>query len=287
VKKAAAGFVFVAAVFALSACSLTRVAYDNADIAARFMAHRYLELDGTQAREMSARIADFHRWHRTAELPAYAALMRSASQRAARGITVEDVAWGLANVRVRYRRLAAAAAEEAAPVLATLRTEQIAALEHRFSEENDKYSKQYLPPDEEARRRAQLKRAVRRIEDFTGDLSREQEALVGRFVTSHEHQAMLRFDDRRRWQHEVLALLGGHLEARDLGSRLAQTFNHPELRRSEEFAREQGRWDEDFARLIADIDRTLSPSQRAHLVRRFQDYAEDFASLAGRKAEPT
>jgi len=38
-----------------------------------------------------------------------------------------------------------------------------------------------------------------------------------------------------------------------------------------------------LGRLIAELDRSLSPRQRAHVVRRLSDYAEDFAALAGEK----
>ena len=100
----------------LASCSAIRIAYDNADTALRFMTASYLDLDAAQAEDLRLRIVQFHQWHRANELPAYAALMRSASERAGRGITAEDVAWGLASVRARYRRFAAKAAEEAAPV---------------------------------------------------------------------------------------------------------------------------------------------------------------------------
>jgi hypothetical protein len=61
-------------------------------------------------------------------------------------------------------------------------------------------------------------------------------------------------------------------------------FNKPERRRSEEFIREDRRWDEDLGQLVAALDRTLSSRQRAHVVRRLSDYANDFAALAGEKA---
>src|SRR5439155_8230947 len=79
----------------LASCSATRVAYDNADTMLRFMASSYLDLDAGQSDDLTPRIARFHQWHRSNELPVYAALLRSASQRAAKGITAEDVAWGL------------------------------------------------------------------------------------------------------------------------------------------------------------------------------------------------
>jgi len=269
----------------LASCSATRLAYDNADTAVRFMASSYFDLNQEQTEELRQRIVQFHQWHRQNELPAYAALMRGASERAGRGITAEDVAWGLSNVRARYRKFAVKAVEDAAPVLATLAPAQVAALEHRFAENNQKYAKEFLAADDEKRRRAQVKRMLERFRDFAGNLTPEQEARIERFVLAHESHVVLRFEDRQHLQRDVVAALKAQHQAQELGRSLAEMFNKPELRRSEEFLREDRRWDEDLGQLIVDLDRTLSSKQRAHVVRRLSDYAEDFAALAGEKKE--
>ena len=284
-KKTAFRFLLAISTLALGACSATRVAYDNADAMLRFMASSYLDLDAGQSEDLKPRIARFHQWHRANELPVYAGLLHSASQRASQGITTEDVAWGLASVRARYRRFAAKAAEDAAPVLATLVPAQLAALERKFAENNEKYAKEFLSSDDRQRRRAQGKRMLERFRDFAGELTSEQEARIERFVTVHERHLVLRFEDRQRWQRDLVAALREQRDPRELGRRLAEMFIKPELRRSEEFLREDKRWDEDLGQLVADLDRSLSPGQRAHVVRRLSDYAEDFAVLAGRKKE--
>jgi uncharacterized protein DUF6279 len=270
----------------LVSCSATRMAYDNADTALRFMASSYLELDPEQAEEMRLRIVEFHRWHRSTELPTYVALLRSASQRAELGITAEDVAWGLSNVRARYRAFAVKAAEDAAPVLATLAPSQIAVLEGKFADNNEKYTREYLSPDEEKRRRAQSKRMLERFRDFAGELTPDQEARIERFAIANEGHVALRFEDRRAWQRAFVAALRGKQAPQDLGRSLSDIFNRPEQRRSEEFIREDKRWDENLGELIVDLDRSLSGKQRAHVVRRLSRYAADFAALAGEKEEP-
>jgi hypothetical protein len=285
VKKTALGLLLAIGALGLAACSATRVAYDNADTMLRFMASSYLDLDAAQSDDLTPRIVRFHQWHRSNELPVYAALLRSASQRAARGITAEDVAWGLVNVRLRYRRFAAKAAEDAAPVLATLASAQLAALERKFADNNEKYAKEFLPSDDEKRRRRQLKRMLERFGDFAGELTADQEARIGRFALAHERHVALRFEDRQRWQRDFVAALGPERKPEELGRHLAEMFERPELRRSEEFMREDKRWDEDLGQLIVDLDRSLSTKQREHVVRRLSDYAEDFAVLAGRRKE--
>ena len=269
----------------LAACSVTRVGYNYADTVVRYMASNYLDLDAVQSEDLKPRLVRLHQWHRVNELPAYVELLRSASQRAANGITAEDVAWGLGNVRAHYRKFAAKAVEDAAPVLATLGTAQLAALEHKFAENNEKHAKKFLSLDDEKRRRAQTQRMLERFSDFAGDLSSEQEARIERFALAHERHVALRFEDRQRWQRDLVALLRQQRAPQELGRSLADMFDKPELRRSEEFLREDGRWDEDLGRLIVDLDRSLSPKQRARVVRRLSDFAEDFSALAG-KGQP-
>ena len=284
-RKTALGLLLAIGALGLAACSATRVAYDNADTVLRFMASSYLDLDAAQSDDLTPRIARFHQWHRANELPIYAALLRSASERAAVGINAEDFAWGLANVRLRYRRFAAKAAEDAAPVLATLAPPQLAALEHKFAESNEKYAKEFLSSDDRERRRKQLKRMLERFRDFAGELTPDQEARIGRFALAHERHVALRFEDRQRWQRDFVAALRRDRVPEELGRHLAEMFERPELRRSEEFIREDARWEEDLGRLIVDLDRSLSPKQRAHVVGRLSDYAEDFAVLARRRKE--
>ncbi|HKC53334.1 MAG TPA: DUF6279 family lipoprotein [Burkholderiales bacterium] len=284
-KKTALGLLLAIGTLVLSACSATRVAYDNADTMLRFMASSYLDLDATQSDELTPRIVRFHQWHRSNELPVYSALLRSASQRAAEGITVEDVAWGLVNVRSRYRRFAARAAEDAAPVLATLASAQLAALERKFAENNEKYAREFLSSDDKGRRRAQLKRMLGRFREFAGELTPDQESRIERFALAHERHVALRFEDRQRWQRDFVAALTQERKPEELGRHLAEMFTRPELRRSEEFVREDRRWDEDLGQLIVDLDRSLSAKQRAQVVRRLSDYAEDFAVLAGKRKE--
>jgi hypothetical protein len=285
VKNAALGLLFAIGAPALVSCSATRLAYDNADTVLRFMASSYLDLDAAQSDDLTPRIVRFHQWHRSSELPAYAALLRSAGERAARGITAEDVAWGLANVRLRYRGFAAKAGEDAAPVLATLAPAQLAALERKLAEDNAKFAKKFLSSDDKERRRGQLKRMLERFRDFAGELSPEQETRIERFALAHERHVALRFEDRQRLQRDLVAALKEQRGPQELGRHLAEMFTRPELRRSEEFVREDERWDEDLGQLIVDLDRSLSPKQRAQVVRRLSDYAEDFAVLAGRRKE--
>jgi len=172
------------------------------------MASSYLELDAAQAEEHAQRIVQFHEWHRRSEVPAYARLMRSASERAARGITTEDVAWGLESVRSRYRKFASKRRGRGTGARDP-RSRADHGARAQVRDNNEKFEKEFLPADRAsagARSEAQLER----FRDFAGELTVDQEARIELFALAHERHVALRFEDRRNLQHDLVAAIKTH-----------------------------------------------------------------------------
>jgi Family of unknown function (DUF6279) len=268
----------------LCGCSMvTKFGYNRAHAAMRTIAWDYLDLDYAQSEQLNIHLGYLHDWHRATELPLYAGLLSDASRRVARGMTPADATWAFDNLRARYRAFTAKTAEELAPVLATLGTAQIAELEQKVAQRNSEYAKEYLPRDDKRGERARVERALDYLRDWTGTLTPVQETRVGAFIRAHSRYYVLRFEDRQRWERDAIALVRQHLPPAELAPRLSELFTRPEARRSDEFAQEERRWEDDFGQLAADIDRTLSPQQRARIVNRLDSYAEDFTDLAAQK----
>lgn len=278
--------VLAGAALLCAGCSLVNLGYNHADTVALYMARDYLSLDAPQYAEAKARVAVLHDWHRREEMPAYVALLRAASSRLSQGLTIDDTRWAVAQARAHYRTASARAAREAAPVLAMLELPQIAHLEHKIAENNEKYAKEYLPADPAKRHRAQVTRLREGLEDWFGALSREQVLRLERFVTENGRFNQSRFEDRRRWQQESVSLIKRHRRADELAPRLAQLFSNPEAGRTEEFSRESRRWDEAMAQLLVDLDRTLSAQQRSRALERLAKFAREFGELAAKAPRP-
>jgi len=274
------------ALLVLAGCSgMSRVAYDHADVMVRMQARDYFDLDVAQMAELQERFEHLQQWHRANELPVYAAFLRDTSQRFAKGLAKDDVSWAFSRLRAHYRDLAARAAEEASPLLATLEPSQIAVLENKLADNDAKYTRNFLPADERKRVRAQTHRMLDNLRHWTGNLTREQEERVQEFVREHQRHATLRFEDRQRWQREALALLRQRLPAKELAPRLTRLFRDPESRRSEEFRREDRRWEDDFTQLLVELSGTLTRTQRAQVAERLEGYARDCVALAARPAK--
>lgn len=268
----------------LPGCAMMRIAYNNAEPLVRYTANDYVDLDERQNEQFRARLLQFHDWHRSTELPAYAELLRKAAQRGANGVSREDVAWAAQAMRARYAAVITKAIEDAAPILVTLSPAQIEELEKRLAKANDKFAREFLPADERKRHRAQLKRMLGRFSDWTGTLTDEQQARIERFVKAHAQTTMLRFDNRRIWQREAVSLIRQQRNPQALAPLLADIFTLPAAHRTPEYTGVLARWEAHLIDLILDIDRTLSAEQRAHALRRIERYAEDFEALSAGKA---
>jgi hypothetical protein len=269
------------AVLVLSACTAVKLTYNHADDIVKFMASDYFDLDERQQDMFRGRFSQLHQWHRANELPRYAEFLHTASGRVAKGLDKTDVDWATEALRGRYRQLAGRAAQEAAPILATLEPAQIGALEKKFAKNNRKHVSEWLPGDARKRERRFYERTVERFEEWTGTLAPQQRELIEQFVKAHPRIMEIRYAERQRWQREVVEILTRHRGSPDLGQRLARTFTDPESGRSAEYVRENRRYESDLRQLIVDIDRTLTGAQRELVTRRMERYADDFRALAG------
>jgi len=262
----------------LCGCSTVRFAYENADTYLRWKASSYLDLGGDDAEELDDRIDEFHAWHRKNELPKYVKLAAEAEQRFADGLSRQDLVWGYDSVRAQARDSLRKGAELIAPLLDRLTPEQIGQIERRIAEENRQYYRDYLRGSERERRKKRAKFAVDRLEDWVGKLTQAQVERVREYAERAPMVDELRDRDRRRLQKDIIAIL----RARQARARLAERVAHWESGREPGYTAALDAWRDQYFAMLMDIDRTLTPEQRARALRSMRRYAADFQALAAR-----
>ena len=259
----------------LSGCSVTRVAYNNADVFLRWQANSYFDFQGEQSEELDRGLAAFLAWHRAKALPKYVPIGEAAAARMLRGVKREDLEWSYDAVRDQIREALGAAAGEVAALLDRLSAEQIGHLERRLAEENRKFAKEQVQGSVEQRQERRVKRNVERLEEWFGSLSDAQLERVRRYSARAPLSAELRERDRKRRQAEFVAML----RAREATRRLARWAQDWEAGREPAYVAASRATHAEYAGLLLDLDRTLSAEQREHAARRLQRYAGLFESL--------
>jgi hypothetical protein len=257
-------------------CSVSRVAYNNADVVLRWQAGYYFDVEGEQSDQFDRGLAAVLAWHRSAALPQYARLANEMAARLQRGIKRQDLEWSYDALREQIRQTLVAAAGESAGLLDRLSPEQIEHFVGQLAEENRKFAKKEVQGTVEQLHKRRMKRNLERLEEWFGPLEKAQEERVLEYDARAPLTGALRERDRKRRQAEFLAML----RARDAKRRLAPLLESWESDREPAYAQAMHATRDEYMKLLLDLDRTLSAEQRAHAVARLRRFGELFDSLA-------
>ena len=256
-----------------------RVAYNQLDWLALWYVEDYFELDRAQEPRAKRLIAQTLSWHRTTQLPQYAALARRLLEGAETSVDAEFLATRYAEVVELWDALLRHVAPDLARLLQTLSDEQVESLFARLAEENSELEEDYSGVSPEERRAKRDKEIIQAFRRFTGTLNTSQEALVtGQTAQMHD----LSSDWLRRravWQGEFRVLMTGRKADPVFVDRFTELvldpnqFDAPGYRALVEENRQYS------FRLVAEVLGNLTPVQAKRLQKNLKTYAADFDSL--------
>lgn len=163
-------------------CSAIKLGYETLPTWAFFQLDRYWKLDSKQSELVRARLNDFQRWHRHAELPQYAKFLEGVRQRVQGALEPADLARWREAADARWHAAVQHAAPQIADVALVLRSDQIDKMRKRLAEQNADFRKKFLPTDARERLSKRIERAEERAEFFMGKLTEPQREAVRRQV---------------------------------------------------------------------------------------------------------
>ena len=265
----------------LAGCSGVKLAYNQADTIAAWMADDYFELTAEQRDAFRDHFQRFHGWHRSTQLNAYAALLGSVQQRLDAGAKETDVAWAIDSVKAHYRTIVLRGSADAARVLSTLSEQQINGARREFEKRNRKFAREWgIGASPEEQRRLRAKRTLERVEHWTGALSAPQEARVAALSRELPLVTELRYHDRIRRQQEFLSLLEIRKDTAAFAPRLRDWLADWDRTRGPEYEEALTRFVDANARMYLQIYALLTAEQRTHVADRLQRYITAFRELA-------
>lgn len=280
------GIALLFALALLSACSLVRLGYGQLDIVAAWLADDYFDLDAQQKDEFVKRFDRLHEWHRYQQLPDYAAFLSHVRTRVQQGLTRDDAWWFIEGFRARYRTIVMRGSDDAAALLLTITPPQLDALQRQFDKDNRKFSRDYrIAGSAEDIKRARRRRTLDQVKDWVGSLSYEQEQRIIAMVNALPMTEQLRYEDRVRRQREFLQLMAQRGNREEFAAQLRDSLIHWENGRTPEYELRFNEWLDQRVQMLIEIDRMLTPAQRAALLNRLQDYIDDFTKLAERPGQ--
>jgi hypothetical protein len=264
------GLLLVGALSMLSGCG-TSFVYNRLDFISRYYVSSQVSLDAAQSRALESNVDDFFAWHRRSELPRYAVFLDRFANDASRPVSVARLEAGQRELESFMTDSVEHMAPSAARWLDGLRPAQVDELFANLAEKDRKARADRCAGPADERRAKSARRFVDEVEDWTGDLSRAQRALITSRYVALGRDECADLVARERSHVEFHALVDRYRTKPEFAARIADFLGQ---RRTGDAERER------FLRLLADINHSLTPGQRDRTVTRLRVYAREMRGLA-------
>jgi len=284
-QKSFVRFAIIGVVAALLAsCTAVRFGYSQGEQLAFWWLDRYIDFDDTQEPRAHEAIAEWFKWHRSTQLPEYAALLARAQVEVADPVTPAQICKWTDAIQGRIDT----AFEHALPALAdsvrALSAQQLAHVERKYAKNIKEYRNDFLQPDPEDRRKAQIKRVADRAEMIYGRVNDAQRERIARATAESPLDPQAWLVERQRRQHDAIQALrklsaerASSEEARVVVKGLyEQMFRSPR----EPYRAYQQRLMQYNCEFAAQVHNLATAEQRASAVKRFKGWEEDARALA-------
>ena len=268
-----------AAAILAAACAVSRLAYLNAPPLALWYVGGYFDLTDEQKRFFKERLARAMAWHRSHELPEYRQAIESLIVKSEGKLPVEDVRATYLKAREFYHRALEHLLPDLADFILQLDGEQLAQVEKKFAEDNNKLVKESVKGGAEERRERLTKKYIGQFEDYTGRLNPEQREIVANAVAGFTDITSERLGDRRYRQLETLGLVRSKAPREKVIAELKRLLIDTETWRRPEYVRKIRQRDERMFVAVSELTATLTPEQRASLQRKLRSYVKDISEI--------
>ncbi len=263
---------------ALGGCSVVRLAYNNSDWLLLKEMNAYLDLSRVQEAAAFERLQLRLEEHRRDELPGYLVYLRRVRSAAEDGLSADEIEWTVERGYELARITVARTIPAITPSLVGLSDKQIHNLESRLAETNRNFRHEYLPRSEEERVARRVKRAIKRIEHWTGALREEQRVLAARLRNAFPEISEAWLAYHMQQQQHLLSLLRARADRPTLEAFLNGWWVNLEGRPAA-LERKNDEALIAMKQLIIKIDTTLDGSQRPFLLWRLDGYIDQIEKL--------
>lgn len=199
--------VLICLLLLLSSCSMLRLGYDQGPQLVWWWLDSYVDFSSEQAPHAKEAIRQWFAWHRTSQLPEYAALLSTLRAQIDAPVTPEQICGWFQDFRTTIAPALDHSLQLSAPLIPGLNDAQWRHMEQRFAKSNDELRSDFLQPRIEERREASVKRTVKRIENIYGDIDETQRNLIVASIAASPFDPEAWLMERQRNQREILLTL--------------------------------------------------------------------------------
>lgn len=272
----------------LTGCSAVRLVYNQAPDIAYWWLDSYVDFNDQQTLRAREVLGDWFAWHRRSELPQYAALLSKAQAEVGGPATAEQACRWFDDLNLRFDAAFERALPGLADVMRRLSPAQIAHLERKYADNNERFADDHLQSRPESRVKAQFKRALDRIEMIYGRMSGEQRERIAALAVQTPFDPERWLAERQRRQQDTLQTLA-RLNSEQATVEQAMVALRGLVQRtrvspSDDYRAYQQRLVQFNCGFAAQVHNLTTAEQRAEAAGQLKDWEDDAKALAAKAA---
>lgn len=268
----------------LSACSVVKIAYNNAADLSYWWLDEHMDFNEAQALVVRADLNALMAWHRANELPLYANFLEKLERVGPGKVTPDQVCELYADVRTRFQTLLERTEGPVAALAPTFTAQQLEHMAHQFDKRNQKWRNEWGDTGDRNARR--IKQLADSAETLYGSLDDTQLAALRASNAVSDFKPELAHGETLRRQQDTLQTLrqvqGGKLRSPDSASaRIHALFNRTLHSPDPAYQRYLQHITQESCKAYANLHNSISPAQRQRALGNLKSWEADLRSLAG------
>lgn len=272
----------------LGSCSTVRLGYSNADTLAYWWLDGYVDFHSSQKAKVKQDIAQLLGWHRSTQLPQYAQALTQMQTTLAANPGLVEIEVSFRQVEQFSQVVLLKALPELTDFALVIDVSQKTYLARKFEKNNEEFREKYMDLTPEKQAKARFKKVVKQTDDWLGSVSREQEAIIARYLEKHPPNYAQWLEDSMARQRGVLQLLT-QIQTEKPSREVAQAMVQRAILATYEASEQAERRAQSEAsrvamqQLVSSIIRASTQEQKTHAHKKLQDWIDDCRYFMARK----
>ena len=264
----------------LTGCSATRLMYNQLDWVIVWYLNGFFSLNEEQEAQLRESVTRNMEWHRTTQLPKYAAFCRELDREMSGTLSPEILERRYEKMTELWDEFILQTLPDVSAFFLSLDQAQIDEFIENLEEHNEELWEEFAGESAEERLERRQKQAIKGIKRAVGRLTGEQEELI-RAYTANMHDVSVEWmDGRKAWQSDFRDLMLDRPPEPAFTERLTKFMIDPNRQDAPAYREKVEENRKTIFVMITALSEQFSEKQRARLSKRLNNYAEDFDVLA-------
>jgi hypothetical protein len=264
----------------LAGCGVSLL-YPRLDSIVGFYFEDLVRLDDAQSELLSRTLSANLEWHRRSELGRYAGFLRGLAGSVETGVDAAEWREATRQTEEYWRDIFEQAAPGYIAIAATLTDTQVAELLQNLEARDEKTWREFAERTPDERRARREKSIVRALERFTGKLTPSQRTMIREYAARGRPFMAEWRENRRAWREALAEALADRRSGERFAARMTQLIARPDDLWTPQYRAALDASRSALVDLLADLDGTLSETQRRAASRELLALADEFQGLAG------